>query len=243
MQAKYEGYDEIELNNCVPFRPELRIVAYLKFKGRKSRCARHSLTSNLHCLHAKSSPRDTCSLLYSASSRYAQITNDIESRGADKGSVSLKELYSELSAKTVSFKGMAEDAIHSGHRGLISAAFNNLYKETGLRSLFTSTFDVKILCLQRFVRQFAYGQSTLILVSFFTELNFSKERIGIFMTLTLAGDVMISFFLALYADRVGRRAIISFGAVLMVASGATFALSSSYWILLAAAVAGVISPR
>jgi MFS family permease len=138
---------------------------------------------------------------------------------------------------------MAEDETSQGQRGLMLAAFNSVYNESGLRSLLTSTFDVKILCLQRFVRQFAYGQTTLILVSFFTELNFSKERIGLFMTLTLAGDILISFFLALYADRVGRRAILACGAALMVASGIIFALSSNYLILLAAAVAGVISPR
>jgi predicted MFS family arabinose efflux permease len=63
------------------------------------------------------------------------------------------------------------------------------------------------------------------------------------MTLTLIGDVVISFFLTLFADRMGRKAVLSLGSVLMAGSGVVFALTGNYWILLAAAVFGVISPR
>ena len=63
------------------------------------------------------------------------------------------------------------------------------------------------------------------------------------MTLTLVGDTMISFLLTLFADKLGRRAILALGAGLMAASGVVFALAGNYWILLLAAVVGVISPR
>ena len=116
-------------------------------------------------------------------------------------------------------------------------------EELGLISLWSSTLDTKLLCLQRFVRLFAYGGATLILVAFFTELSISKTKSGLFMTLTLVGDTMISFLLTLFADRLGRRAILALGAGLMAASGVVFALAGNYWILLLAAVIGVISPR
>ena len=116
-------------------------------------------------------------------------------------------------------------------------------EELGLISLWSSTLDTKLLCLQRFVRLFAYGGATLILVAFFTELSISKTKSGLFMTLTLVGDTMISFLLTLFADRLGRRAILALGAGLMAASGVVFALAGNYWILLLAAVVGVISPR
>jgi predicted MFS family arabinose efflux permease len=116
-------------------------------------------------------------------------------------------------------------------------------EELGLVSLWSSTLDTKLLCLQRFVRLFAYGGATLILVAFFTELSISKTKSGLFMTLTLVGDTMISFLLTLFADRLGRRAILALGAGLMAASGVVFALAGNYWILLLAAVIGVISPR
>jgi predicted MFS family arabinose efflux permease len=116
-------------------------------------------------------------------------------------------------------------------------------EELGLISLWSSTLDTKLLCLQRFVRLFAYGGATLILVAFFTELSISKTKSGLFMTLTLVGDTMISFLLTLFADKLGRRAILALGAGLMAASGVVFALAGNYWILLLAAVVGVISPR
>lgn len=114
--------------------------------------------------------------------------------------------------------------------------------ELGLTNLVTSTTDVKLLCAQRFVRLFAYGASTLILVSYLTELGNSSARSGLFMTLTLVGDIVISLILTLIADSVGRKAILSIGAALMILSGLVFAVSSNFWVLLTAAVVGVISP-
>ncbi|KAB5542855.1 major facilitator superfamily domain-containing protein [Coniochaeta sp. 2T2.1] len=114
--------------------------------------------------------------------------------------------------------------------------------ELGLISLYHCKPDVKLLCAQRFVRLFAYGSSTLVLVSYLEALGISKTRIGLFMTLTLAGDVCISFFLTLFADGIGRKAVLAMGAVMMVCSGVVFALSENYYVLLAAAIFGVISP-
>lgn len=115
--------------------------------------------------------------------------------------------------------------------------------ELGLTSVYNSAADVKILFLQRFVRLFAYGASTLILVTYLEALGISKTQIGLFMTLTLAGDICISFFLTIFADGLGRRATLILGALLMTASGVVFAISGNYWVLLLAAIVGVISPR
>ncbi|KAB5566594.1 major facilitator superfamily domain-containing protein [Coniochaeta sp. 2T2.1] len=114
--------------------------------------------------------------------------------------------------------------------------------ELGLLSLYHCKPDVKLLCAQRFVRLFAYGSSTLVLVSYLEALGISKTRIGLFMTLTIAGDVCISFFLTLFADGIGRKAVLALGAVMMVCSGVVFALFENYYVLLAAAIFGVISP-
>lgn len=116
-------------------------------------------------------------------------------------------------------------------------------KELGLVTLYSSPADTKILILQRFVRLFAYGGSTLILASYLSDLGISDARIGLFMTLTLVGDVFISFLLTLVADGLGRRWILVLGAALMSVAGVVFALSGNYWVLLAGAIVGVISPR
>lgn len=115
--------------------------------------------------------------------------------------------------------------------------------ELGLRTMYHSTRDVKFLCAQRFVRLFAYGGSTLILASYLSAIGVTDDRIGLFMTLTLVGDVVISFFLTLFADAMGRKAVLALGSALMAGSGVVFAMSGNFWVLLAAAVFGVISPR
>ncbi|KAI0395494.1 MFS general substrate transporter [Xylariaceae sp. FL0594] len=136
--------------------------------------------------------------------------------------------------------------------------------ETGLATLWRAPRDVKLLCAQRFVRMLGYGVTTLVLVAYLSCALGSgsgngngneKTEIGLFMTLTLAGDVCVSFVLTLFADEaLGRRATLALGALMMSGSGLAFALvsvgssssSSSdyyYWVLLLAAVVGVISPN
>ena len=63
------------------------------------------------------------------------------------------------------------------------------------------------------------------------------------MTLTLLGDVVISLVLTVIADGIGRRKMLGLGSLLMTASGIVFATCSNYWVLVAASVLGVISPR
>lgn len=119
----------------------------------------------------------------------------------------------------------------------------SFFQETGLKALHHASYDVYILTAQRFLRMIAYGQSTLILVLFFQSLDgISETKIGLFMSLTLVGDVLLSYFLTLYADCWGRRKVLFYSAVLMLFSGIIFSLSSSYYFLLIAAILGVISP-
>ncbi|KJR88285.1 MFS transporter [Sporothrix schenckii 1099-18] len=124
---------------------------------------------------------------------------------------------------------------------MITSSIRYVYRESGLASVFNTGADAWIIILARTCRMFAYGASALVLALFFAELDVSDERIGLFMTLTLAGDVGLSLLLTLVADHVGRRRTLMFGSVLMIMSGTTFALSENYWLLLVAAVAGVIS--
>jgi MFS family permease len=121
--------------------------------------------------------------------------------------------------------------------------WQKLYAEVGLKALLHSPTDTKILCLQRLVRLLAYGGTSLILVLYLSSLGISEERIGLFMTLTLFGDVVISLVLTIIADSIGRRWILAVGSLLMTASGIAFATFSNYWILVLASVLGVISPR
>lgn len=62
------------------------------------------------------------------------------------------------------------------------------------------------------------------------------------MSLTLAGDVGLSLFLTTYGDRLGRKNVLLIGAGLMTLSGLVFFHESNYYLLLLAAICGVISP-
>lgn len=125
----------------------------------------------------------------------------------------------------------------------LSPFFARLAVESGFITALHSSRDTKLLCLQRFVRLFAYGASFLVLVQFLSSLGITDGRIGVFMTLTLVGDTLISFLLTLITDQIGRRRVLATGAGLMLLSGLTFSLATNYWLLVIASVVGVISPR
>jgi MFS family permease len=124
----------------------------------------------------------------------------------------------------------------------VKTLFAYAYHESGLHTLWIADGNAWLIILTRTVRMFAYGFNALILALFFESLGFKDSSIGLFYTLTLLGDVALSLLLTLVADSLGRRNILIFGALLMISSGITFALASNFWILLAAAVLGVISP-
>lgn len=125
----------------------------------------------------------------------------------------------------------------------VASLFHRLATELGVFSILHSSRDTKLLCLQRSTRLFAYGATLLILALYLSRLGSSDSRIGLFMTLTLLGDVTISFLLTLVADGLGRRNVLILGAFLMTVNGTIFAVSGNYWVLLAASISGVISPR
>ncbi|EHY52545.1 hypothetical protein HRR83_006962 [Exophiala dermatitidis] len=115
------------------------------------------------------------------------------------------------------------------------------YHEFGIASIQETGRNAYLIILARSCRMFAYGTNSLILAIFFSALNYSDHQIGAFMTLTLLGDVFLGTFLTLIADKVGRRKVLMAGSFLMVLSGAIFAFFENFWILLLAAVLGVIS--
>lgn len=101
--------------------------------------------------------------------------------------------------------------------------------------------DVKILLASVFLRRASFGITSQVLTLFLVAVGISKSSIGVFMTLTLVGDTLISLVLTWYSDALGRRVVMITGCLLMIAAGLTFAQSLNFWILLTAAVVGVIS--
>jgi MFS family permease len=108
-----------------------------------------------------------------------------------------------------------------------------------LRSL---TRDGRLLFATRFVRLFAYGSLSVVLVFYLTGLGLSEPQTGMLLTLTLLGDTVVSLLLTTQADRMGRRRTLIAGAILMTAAGLAFASTPVFWLLVLAGTVGVISP-
>jgi MFS family permease len=109
-------------------------------------------------------------------------------------------------------------------------------------SLRTLPRDGGVLFLSRFTRLFAYGALSVILVFYLVSLGLSEARVGLLLTLTLAGDIVISLLLTTRADRIGRRCILIVGAILMAGAGIAFASTKNLLFLIVAGTIGVISP-
>jgi MFS family permease len=83
---------------------------------------------------------------------------------------------------------------------------------------------------------------SVVLVFYLTSLGLSPSQTGLLLTLTLAGDTVVSLYLTTRADRIGRRRMLIIGAALMAAAGLIFAYTHSFvWLMLAGTI-GVISP-
>src|SRR5215831_2327706 len=108
-----------------------------------------------------------------------------------------------------------------------------------LRTLSTDSW---LLFVTRFIRLFAYGSLSVILVFYLVSLGLSESQSGLVLTLTLAGDIAVSLYLTTRADRVGRRRMLLAGAILMALAGLAFALTSNLIYLIIAGTIGVISP-
>jgi predicted MFS family arabinose efflux permease len=102
--------------------------------------------------------------------------------------------------------------------------------------------DIRLLFAARAVRMFGYGLLAVVLVLYLDASGLSGAEIGLLLTLTLLGDVLLSLWLTTHADRLGRRRVLVLGALLLLAAGLIFAATPVFAILLVAGAVGVISP-
>jgi MFS family permease len=109
-------------------------------------------------------------------------------------------------------------------------------------ALRTLTHDGWLLFFTRFIRLFAYGSLSVVLVFYLIGLGLSDSQTGLLLTLTLVGDTVVSLYLTTRADRIGRRRMLIVGAILMAAAGLAFAFTHNFLLLIFAGTIGVISP-
>ena len=89
------------------------------------------------------------------------------------------------------------------------------------------TRDTWLLFATRFIRLFAYGSLSVVLVFYLVGVGLSEQQVGMLLTLTLVGDTVISLAITTRADRMGRRRMLVAGAFLMAGAGLVFAWTSN----------------
>ncbi len=88
--------------------------------------------------------------------------------------------------------------------------------------------DSKILFLTKAVRMFSFGFLIVFLVEYLEALGFRINLIGLFFTLTLCGDAIISLSITSYADRFGRKQFLIIGGILSLFTGIVFMVSKNF---------------
>jgi MFS family permease len=104
------------------------------------------------------------------------------------------------------------------------------------------SLDARLLFTARIVRLFAYGFIAVVLVLYLASIGLDDHRIGLLLSLTLFGDVLVSLVLTTRADTFGRKRTLLAGALLMIGAAIVFAITRDFTLLVLAATIGVISP-
>ena len=102
--------------------------------------------------------------------------------------------------------------------------------------------DGRLLFAMRTLRMFGYGFLAVVLVLYLAAAGLDPLAVGLVLTLTLVGDIVISLWLTTNADRFGRRRVLVGGSLLMLLAGIVFAATSWLPLLILAGAIGVVSP-
>ncbi|MFA6148142.1 MAG: MFS transporter [bacterium] len=102
--------------------------------------------------------------------------------------------------------------------------------------------DIVTLFSARIIRLFCYGFLSVVLALYLAQAGMIERQIGLLFSFTLAGDAGITLWLTTSADRIGRKRTLVIGALLMLGAGVVFIVTRDIYLLLAAAIIGVISP-
>lgn len=102
--------------------------------------------------------------------------------------------------------------------------------------------DASLLLCTRALRAFGDGYVSLLLPYYLTLLGYSVLQIGAIITATLLGSGVMTLGVGFIAHRFRQRKLLEAAAVLMIATGLGFILTTDFWPLLLIAIVGTINP-
>jgi MFS family permease len=100
--------------------------------------------------------------------------------------------------------------------------------------------DGRLILSARSVRTFAYGFQSVLLGVYLDAMGFAPWQVGAVLSATLLGSAALTAIFTATADRYGRRRMLQLSALFMATSGAAFAFSTSYALLILASLTGTV---
>ncbi|NMC82044.1 MAG: MFS transporter, partial [Armatimonadetes bacterium] len=94
----------------------------------------------------------------------------------------------------------------------------------------------------RGLRTFGFGLLSIVLPLYLKELGLPATLIGLVFSLTLVEDALATTAITVFADRFGRRLVLTLAPLLVVLAGVGFATAQVPWPIILVAVIGTISP-
>jgi MFS family permease len=101
---------------------------------------------------------------------------------------------------------------------------------------------IRRLLWSRALRAFADGYVSLLLPVYLVTLGFGPFHVGVVATVTLLGSGVLTFLVGYQAHRYDYRTLLIAAALLMAATGASFAAVTDFWPLLLIAFLGTLNP-
>ncbi|MFM2073267.1 MAG: hypothetical protein RLZZ623_3531 [Actinomycetota bacterium] len=96
--------------------------------------------------------------------------------------------------------------------------------------------------LSRGIRGFADGIVSVALAAYLTLLGFSGQRIGFMVTCMLLGSAAVTLTVGLRANAFGRRRLLRMGSIVMIVTGALYASTTQFIVLLIVGAIGTMNP-
>lgn len=101
---------------------------------------------------------------------------------------------------------------------------------------------IQRLLWSRGLRAFADGYVSLLLPVYLIALGFGAFEVGVIATATLFGSGVLTLVVGFQAHRFQYRTLLMLAAMLMAATGLSFAAASDFWPLLGIALVGTLNP-
>src|SRR5512135_1840076 len=102
--------------------------------------------------------------------------------------------------------------------------------------------EARLLLLGRALRAFCDGYVAVLLPAYLLALGFDTLDVGILSTTTLLGSALATLAIGAWGYRFHHRFLLLGAALLMMATGLTFALQTTFWPLLLIAFIGTLNP-